>query len=211
MFFSKKPADATNESTVATLERDDEPLARPPVVIDEAPPVPARKSKKKKDEGDDLEYEWEFETPFGKLELELEPKARKEEKERQKREKQERDAAKQAAKLAKKAERAAKRGAVAAAAGEIVVVKRSNLVPVLVVFAIVVAAVAIAFWLFARPGEEEDEIPPELRSDESLAAAASQPQGPAARIRQALRAGRQASREAQAEQQRRFEEATKQS
>jgi len=210
MFFSKKPTESSTESSVATLDRDEEPRVEALAVVDEAPATPAQKAQKKR-EDDDLEYEWELETPFGKLELELEPKARKEEKERQKREKQERDAAKHASKLAKKAERAARRDAAAAAAGEIVVVKRNNLVPVLVVFAIVVAAIAIAFWLFARPGEEEDEIPPELRSDESLAAAASQPQGLAGRIKKAIRSGRQASREAQAEQQRRFEEATKQS
>lgn len=213
MFFSKKSAEtADTDAAVATLEREDEP--RTALTVEDLPAPAAPKSKKNDDDGD-LEYEWELETPFGKLELELEPRARKEEKERRKREKQERDAAKQAAKLAKKAERAAKnaakKGAVAAAAGEIVVVKRSNLVPVLVVFAIVVAAIAIAFWLFARPGEDgEDEIPPELRTDESLAAAASRPQGLAARVKQAISAGRRASREAQAEQQRRFEEATKQ-
>ena len=211
MFFSKKSTESDDTGTgVAMLERDDEPGAGAAIDDTRALVAPVAPGKPKSRGDDEPEYEWELETPFGKLELEIEPRERKEEKERRKREKQEREAAKQAAKLAKKAERAralaAKQGA---AAGEVVVVRGSNLVPILVVFAIILAALAIAYWLFARPDEEEDEIPPELRTDESLAAAA-QPQGLAARLKQAIRAGRQASREAQAEQQRRFEEATKQ-
>lgn len=174
------------------------------VAVAEPPPAPARKKSKKKDD-DDLEYEWELETPFGKIEFELEPRDRKEEKERQKREKAERDAAKHAARLAKRAEKAAKKQATA---GEIIVVKRSNLVPALVIFGIVVAAVAIAIWLFARPGDEdEDVVPEEFRAD-GVPAAVESP-GIGGRIKRAIRAGRQASREAQREQQQKFEEATR--
>jgi hypothetical protein len=212
MFFSKKSTESNEAgSVVATLEREDEAPAEAAIAEAPAPGAPPAKAKHKDD--NELEYEWELETPFGKLELELEPRSRKEDKERRKREKQERDAAKQAGKLAKKAERAARSAAKkGAASGEVVVVRRGNLAPVLVVFAIIVTAIAIAYWLFARPGaEEEDQIPPELRTDESLAAAAREPEGIAGRLRRAIRAGRQASREAQAEQQRRFEEATKQS
>ena len=146
-----------------------------------AEPPPASKKKGKKKDDDELEYEWELETPFGKIEFELEPAERKEQKERERKEKAEREAAKQAAKLAKKAEQAAKKQA--AAPGEMVVVKRSNLVPALVIFAIVVAGIALAYWLFARPGDEDaDVVPEEFRAADAPVAAAG-PQGLAAGTR----------------------------
>ena len=66
-------------------------------------------------------------------------------------------------------------------------------------------------WLFARPGEDEqDAVPPEFRNEDAPAEPA--PLGFAAKARQrishAVRAGRQASREAQAEQERKFQDLT---
>jgi hypothetical protein len=205
MFF--RSAGKPEESAVAVAEPDEPRTEAPPPPSGDEAPTHAPKSRDKKKDDDELEYEWEFETPFGKIEFEVEPKERKEEKDRKKKEKAERDAQKQAAKLAKKAERASRKSAVAEA-GEIVVVKRSNLVPALVIFAIIVASIAIAFWLFARPGEEEDQIPEEYRAATPEGAEAEQQGGLAARLKKAIRAGRQASREAQREQQQRFEEAT---
>ena len=50
-------------------------------------------------------------------------------------------------------------------------------------------------------------VPEEFRVD-GVPATAPPPQGLAGRLKQAIRAGKKASREAQAEQQRRFEEST---
>jgi len=84
-------------------------------------------------------------------------------------------------------------------------------VPALVIFTVIVVAVGIAIWLFARPEEDEDVIPTELRK-EGVPAPAEEPEatGLAGRLKQAVRAGRRASRDAQDEQQRRFDEITKQ-
>jgi hypothetical protein len=179
-------------------------VAEPPPTQDEPAPVEAKPAKKnKKQDDDELEYEWELDTPFGKIEFELEPAERKERKDQLKREKAEREAAKKAAKLAKRAEKAARKRN---AEDEIVVVKRNMLVPALVIFAIVVVAIGVAVWLFARPGDEdEDVVPEEFRADGVPAAGAQQ--GIGARLKKAIRAGRQASREAQREQQQKFEEA----
>ena len=207
LFRNKKSSD--DDGGVATVER-----THAPVAIEEAAPQAVTSDKKNKKDDDDLEYEWEFETPFGKIEFELDPKARHEEKERLRREKSEREEAKKAAKAAKKSERQAiKMGlrevdVAAAAAGQLVIVKRSNWLPVLLVFALVAAAVIVAVWLFARPGDDDtDVVPEEFRAD-GAPAAAPPPQGIAGRLKQAIRAGKKASREAQAEQQRRFEEST---
>jgi hypothetical protein len=76
----------------------------------------------------------------------------------------------------------------------------------LLIFALVAAAIIVAYWLFARP-EEEETIPPELAVEPQPA-----PQGFAARaksrLREAVRAGRSASREAQQEQREKFERLT---
>jgi hypothetical protein len=207
LFRNKKSSD--DDGGVATVER-----AHAPVAIEGVAPQAATSDKKKKKDDEELEYEWEFETPFGKLEFELDPKARHEEKERLRREKAEREEAKKAARAAKKSERQAiKMGlrdvdVAAAAAGQIVIVRRSNWLPVLLVFALVAAAVIVAVWLFARPGDDDtDVVPEEFRAD-GAPAAAPPPQGIAGRLKQAIRAGKKASREAQAEQQRRFEETT---
>jgi hypothetical protein len=206
LFRNKKSSD--DDDGVATVER----MHAPGSTEEAAPRAVTSDNNKKDDEA--VEYEWEFETPFGKIEFELDPKARHEEKERLRREKSEREEAKKAAKAAKKSERQAiKMGlrdvdVAAAAAGQLAIVKRSNWLPVLVVFALVAIAVIVAVWLFARPGEDEtDVVPEEFRAD-GVPAAAPPPQGLAGRLKQAIRAGKKASREAQAEQQRRFEEST---
>ena len=168
---------------------------------------PARKRKKSDDE-DDFGYDVDFETPFGKIEFAMEPASVKARKDQERREKAERDAAKAAAKTAKRAEKQLRKGK-----PEQLVVREggSKLVPILVIFLLVACAVALAIWLFARPGEEEhDTVPPEFRNDgapaeparQGLAAKAQQ------RVRQAVRLGRQASREAQAEQERKFQDLT---
>jgi hypothetical protein len=173
-------------------------------------PVARPEKKRKKSKGEDeFGYDVDFETPFGKIEFALEPSSVKERKDRERREKAERDSAKAAAKVAKKAEKQLKRGnaeqQVAVSAGG------GKLVPILLIFLLVAGAVALAIWLFARPGEDEqDAVPPEFRNDD--APAEPEPQGLAAkaqqRIRSAVRAGRQASREAQSEQERKFQDLT---
>lgn len=201
--------DATtiSESAVAVAGRPQPEVA--PAVAEPKTSKPEKKRKKSKDE-EELEYEVEFETPFGKIEFELEPTSSKERKDRERREKAEREAAKAAAKAAKQAEKQLKkRGAVPAVEHG----GGSKLVPVLIIFLLVATAVALAIWLFARPGEEEnDVVPPEFRNDDAPAEPAPEPQGFAARarqrIRQAVRAGRQASREAQAEQERKLQDLT---
>jgi hypothetical protein len=201
--------DETATSDVAVAERpDDAPVAVEPL-------QPEKKSKKKSKDDEDLDYEVNFETPFGKIEFELEPSASKERKDREKREKREkseRDAAKAAAKLAKKAQ---KQLADAKPEQQIIIQKGgSKLVPILVIFLLVAGAVALAIWLFARPGEQDqDVVPPEFRNTDDEAPAESEPpQGFAAkaqhRLRTAIHAGRQASREAQSEQERKFQDLT---
>jgi hypothetical protein len=198
-------ASTNGDAAVAVVE----PPQPGSALVETEPRASKREMKRKKSKGEEeLEYEVEFETPFGKIEFELEPTLSKERKDRQRREQAEREAAKAAAKAAKHAEKQRKkRDAVPA-------IERgggSKLLPILVVFLLVAAAVALAIWLFARPGEEENDIvPPEFRSDD--VAAEPGPQGFAAkarqRIRHAVRAGRQASREVQAEQERKFQDLT---
>jgi len=154
--------------------------------------------KKKRKKKDEQEYEVELATPFGKLEFEFEPTSRKKEKDEEKRRKAAAKAAKEAAKIAKKGEAAPAKGG-------------SRVLPVLIIFGIVAAAVIVAYWLFARPEDETETVPEEYRNPEA-APATQGPQGFVAkarsRIREAVRAGKQASREAQREQQERFEELT---
>jgi hypothetical protein len=198
-----KSSSKSDDANVAVLE----PLIDTAVAA--AKPVPNKAKGKKKEE--DLDYEWEFDTPFGKLEFELEPRKTHEEKERKRQAKAEADAARKAAKkTAKLAKLAAKEAEKRGIDGPVVIVKRSNLVPALVIFTIIAVGVGVAIWLFARPDEIEDEIPAELRKDGAYAAAEPEPSGPMGRLKHAIRAGRKASREAQDEQQRRFEEMTKQ-
>ncbi len=194
---------AKDESTtndVAVAERPDhapEPVA-----------PPAKKRKKSKDE-EEFGYDVDFETPFGKIEFALEPSAVKERKDQERREKAEKDRAKAAAKAAKKAEKLLKKGD----STQQIIVREggSKLVPILLLFVLVAGAVALAIWLFARPGEaEQDAIPAEFRNDDAQPEPA--PQGFVAnakhRIRHAVRAGRQASRDAQSEQERKFQDLT---
>jgi hypothetical protein len=202
--FSRKPRDGTATAVAERVEKEESQPAAEEGGLLSALADNVRTEHKKKEGDEELEYEWEFETPFGKVELEIEPRERKEEKERKKREKVERDEAKKAARMAKRAERAAKK---APAAGEAVVARRGSMLPILIVLGLIVAGIVIAIWLFARP-EEEEQVPEQYRNQE--AAAASTSEGLGARIRRAIRAGRRASREAQEEQQSKFEEATKQ-
>lgn len=167
-------------------------------------PSKSGKKRKKSKAEEDFGYDVDFETPFGKIEFAMEPASVKEQKDQERRGNAEREAAK----AAKQAEKRLKQGA-----PERVVVRGGGgkLVPILLIFLLVAGAVALAIWLFARPGEEEpDVVPAEFRNDD--APAEPEPQGFAAkaqqRIRQAVRLGRQASREAQAEQERKFQDLT---
>ena len=81
-----------------------------------------------------------------------------------------------------------------------------TLLIILLVFAMIGAIIAIAYWLFARPGEDEgDVVPPEFAQEPQPAAQGllGRARG---RIHEAVRAGRQASREAQREQREKFEQ-----
>ena len=167
-----------------------------PAAGDAMPPDTGAASAKDGGDGD-LEYEVEFATPFGKLEFEFEPIARKRKKDEERRAQAEQRAARKTAELAKKAQaRAAKRGR-----GLL-----GNLVIILLVMAVIGALVAVAYWLFARPGDEDEAIPAEFSKGEPEPA----PQGLAAkarkRIGEAVRAGRHASRQAQREQERKYRE-----
>ena len=155
------------------------------------------------DDMEGQEYEWEFETPFGKVEFEVQPKPLFDRKERQRKEKEEREAAKKARAEKRRLERMGiPEGA------EVVIVKRSNWLPILAVFVLVVVAIAVAYWLFARPEEHDDEVPEELRIPDGVAAVTPQ-QGIVGRIKNAVREGRKASKQAQDEQMQRFRESTK--
>jgi hypothetical protein len=185
------------ESGAATAVAD-----RP--ATEDVAPAPSKddgKKKRKKKDEDDLEYEVEFATPFGKLEFEFEPLDKKAKKDADRKAKAERAAAKKAMALAKAAERAPKAGG-STGGGP------SRLLVTLLVIGVIGGAIIIAYWLFARPGEEENEvIPPEFANAPEPVA-----QGFAARARsrlsEAIRAGRKASRDAQREQREKFERMT---
>jgi hypothetical protein len=176
-------------SAVADAPRD-EGAETPAVAVDE------RKRKKNGKGDEDLEYEVEFATPFGKLEFEFEPMSKKQKKDRDRKAKAERAVAKAAMALAKRAERVPRQGG-----------GLSRLFVALLVIGLAGAAIAVAYWLFARPGDEEDVIPPEFANEPE-----PQPLSIVARVRgrvgRAVRAGRQASREAQREQREKFERMT---
>lgn len=198
--MAKDEATTTGAAGVAERSAGDAPAG--------IEPSQSRKKRKKSKAEEEFGYDVDFETPFGKIEFAMEPASVKEQKDQERREKAEREAAKAAAKAAKQAEKRLKQGT-----PEQVVVRGggSKLVPILLIFLLVAGAVALAIWLFARPGEEEpDVVPAEFRNDD--APVEPEPQGFAAkaqqRIRQAVRLGRQASREAQAEQERKFQDLT---
>jgi hypothetical protein len=194
--------ETTTASDVAVIERPEEQT------VDVSPSPPrrlSRRERKKQEEEEAPEYALGFDTPFGSLDLEVEPQSNKEKRELRKREQAEaaaaRSAAKAAAKAAKRAEKHPK--AVTESRGH-------GLLIAFVIIAVVAAAVALAFWLFARPGEEEpDTVPEEFRNPEMEPVAAVPPSGLQARIRAAIRAGRRASREAQDEQEKRFRQMTR--
>jgi Fe2+ transport system protein FeoA len=161
------------------------------------------------DDMEGQEYEFEFETPFGKIEFEVQPKPLFDRKEKQRKEKEEREAAKKA-----RAEKRRLQAMGIPEGAEVVIVKRSNWLPILTIFVLIVVAIAVAYWLFGRPEEHEDEVPAEfLAGDPNAAIAAAtndaQPKGIVARLKHALREGRHASKEAQDEQMQRFRESTK--
>jgi len=196
-------------SSVAVAERPE--IAPPPAPV-EAKAGKNKKSNKDKEQSkdDDLEREIEFSTPFGKIGFEFEPTSSKQKREERQREKERAHAEKAAAKAAKKAARQLEeRGA---AAVEATRKGGGTLLPVLIVLGLIVAAVIVAFWLFARPGAETEEVPEQYRNPE-LEPVVEAPQDfvttARQRIGQALRAGKQASREAQKEQERCFQDLTR--
>jgi hypothetical protein len=160
------------------------------------PPPPAETAKKTRKKGDDdLEYEVEFATPFGKLEFEFEPVAKKEQKDRERKQKAEREAAKRALKAAERA----------AASGE----RRGRgvlgtLAIVLVVLAVIAAIIAIAFWLFGRPERDDAKSEPSgfVEEPQPAQGLVGRARG---RVRDAISAGRRASSDAQREQREKFE------
>jgi hypothetical protein len=196
---------STADETVAVL---DGPGEKPEVFVaapaDEVKlePAPDKKTKRKKEkeEEDELEREIEFVTPFGKIELEFEPTPKKQKKDQERRAK----AAQRAADVAEKAQRKlVEQQAKAERGGR----GSGRLLVILLVLALIGAAIAIAWWLFARPVEELDRVPEDLRVQP-----APEPQGFVAkmrsRVREGIRAGQRASSETQREQMRRYEEVT---
>ena len=191
--------ETTSGTATAVLERD-EASERDDASRNDASP---KKRGKKQAADDSADYELNFETPFGKIEFEVEPADSKAKRDRRKREKAEAAAVLAAAKAASKAAKRSK------PAREKSGGRGGTLLAVLLVFTIIAAAIAVAIWLFARPGpEEQEQVPDEYRNREPEPVAAA-PQGIAGRLRNAVRAGRQASREAQTEQERRFEDLTR--
>lgn len=166
--------------------------------------------KKKKAEDDEPEYEVEFQTPFGKLEFEFEPLTSKQKRDKKRAEQAERDTKKKAATAAKQAEQRVMKQASSGGGGG------GKLLLVLLIVGAVMALIALAIWLFARPDIDDEAVPPEFRADGvgaiDDAAIIPEPQGfvgkARARVRSAVRAGRHASREAQQEQEQRFENMT---
>ena len=160
-------------------------------------PITASKERK----GDELEYEVGFDTPFGKLEFELEPRSLKAKRDKRRKERAAREAQRAAVLAVRKAEEDA-----------IKAEKRRTRLPiflaVLVGFAVIAALIALAVWLFARPGDDDADIPPELRSgdldaDESQGGLFARLKR---RVTKGIREGKRASLEAQEEQRRKFEE-----
>jgi hypothetical protein len=189
------------DAATATLERA-------PVAPKERNGVtPAKPSE---DEG--IEHEIEFDTPFGKLEFEFEPRSRKAKKDEERKKKREQQAALAAEQSAKKAAEKAAKKAERAARGR----RGGGLLIVLAVLALIGIAVAVAWWLFAHPEEDEqpdfEAVPPELREakHELEVEQRSAPQRLRDRLRNAVRAGRRASREAQDAERQRFEEMARQ-
>lgn len=161
------------------------------------PEAPAEGPKKKKQD-EDLEYEVEFATPFGKLEFEFEPLTKKQKKDRERKEKAEREAAKKSARAAERAVADVRERGGRGLFGTLLII--------LLVMALIGTIIAVAYWLFARPGEdEEDAVPPEF-AQEPPPAAQGFVERTRSRLRDAVRAGRQASREAQREQREKFEQ-----
>ena len=166
--------------------------------IADAPPADDDATKSK--EGEDLDYEIELNTPFGIVELEFEPRAKRDRKQRERKERAERKAAERAALKAKqRAEKEARAG------------RGGSILLMLLIVMLIAGAVALAIWLFARPGEDEEAVPDYLASP--LEGTPVEPPKNAferarARIRDAIHQGRKASRDAQREQEQRFREMT---
>ena len=195
----------TSDSAVAVIERPEE---HAPAAYEAPPRGLSRKERKQQEQDEAPEYALGFDTPFGSLDIEVEPQSNKEKRELRKREQAEAAAAKAAARAAAKAaKRAAKHPKPESES------RGHGLLIAFVIFAVIAGAIALAFWLFARPGEEEPEVVPEEFRNPEMEPVAAEPQsalsGLQARVRQAIRAGRKASREAQQEQEKRFRQMTR--
>jgi hypothetical protein len=193
---------ATDEATggIAVAERTD---------VQQAAPEEKRgwfRRKRNEEKEEEVEHELELMTPFGKVELEFEPTPKKEARDRKRREKAEKEAAKAEAKKQEKRSKKAEKRAAAAASGKSGG-GAGRLVLILLVIGLIAGAIAVAIWLFGRDPATE-QVPEEYRARE----AEPEPQGfmdrARTRIRHAVRAGQDASREAQVEQQQRYEDLT---
>ncbi|HEY8172381.1 MAG TPA: hypothetical protein VIH21_04785 [Dehalococcoidia bacterium] len=201
--------DATaNGDSVAVLERLEHDAARLRDDARDAAKIEKKREKaEKKKQGDITEREIEFDTPFGKIELEFEPRAVRDEKARERQARSRQETAKRTADAAQKAAAKAKRNAEKRGGGG----RGGTLMLVLLIVGGIAALVVVAYWLFARPGPVEDDAwPPALRAidPDEMAPPPTFTQRMRARLRDAVRAGRSASREAQEEQQVRYEKLT---
>jgi hypothetical protein len=184
-----------------TLEREIGHVATAEPEADKSQdPHDGEKKRKKKSDDEDIDYEVEFATPFGKLEFEFEPLGKKEKKDRERKAKAERDAAK---KSREAAEKALAHSYNDSGGGGLL----GKLLIVLLVLGVIAAVIGIAYWLFARPGEDDNVIPEEF-ADEPARARQGFVAKARGRVSDAIGAGRQASREAQREQREKFEQAT---
>jgi hypothetical protein len=192
----------TGGSTTATAVEDRPEMIPGPKTEDPGENPSAPQAELPKDEDDELEYEMEFATPFGKLEFEFEPKQKKDRRVKARKEKEARESAKKARVAALKAEQKAAKKAQ----------KKGGFPVVPVIILALLALTVLAIWLFARPGEDEDDAVPADYLADPQQPVAPEPQGfvakSKARLRNAVRAGKRASRDAQREQEEKYQQMT---